>query len=150
MHAPSASAVSQGAVIATRPASEALRHMETSGFPNLIHVKIIVVTVAIAGAMVVATKMLPSCSSEVAAAPLNPYQPSQRMNTPKAPIGMLWPGNALTFVTLPFSSLMNLPIRGPKIAAPIRAEIPPTMWMQLEPAKSWKPICASHPPPHVQ
>ena len=44
---------------------------------------------AIAGAMVVVTKMDPSCSTLVAAAPLKPYQPSQRMNTPSAPIVML-------------------------------------------------------------
>ena len=57
---PKASVTSQGAVIATRPASDALRHMETSGLPYLIQVKIIHVTVASAGAMVVVTKTDPS------------------------------------------------------------------------------------------
>ena len=41
------------------------------------------VTVASAGAIVVVTNTLPSCSTDVQAAPLNPYQPSQRMNTPR-------------------------------------------------------------------
>ena len=55
--APDASVTSQGAVIATRPANDALRHIETSGFLYLIHVKIIHVTVAIAGATVVVRKI---------------------------------------------------------------------------------------------
>ena len=37
--APKQSVTSQGAVIATRPASEALRHIDTSGLPYLIHLK---------------------------------------------------------------------------------------------------------------
>ena len=44
-------------VIPTRPAREAFRHMETSGLPYFTQVKIIQVTVAIAGAMVVVAKM---------------------------------------------------------------------------------------------
>ena len=59
------------------------------GLPYLIHVKIMQATVATAGAMVVVRKMEPSCSTEVAAAPLKPYQPSQRINTPSAPSAML-------------------------------------------------------------
>ena len=42
----------------------------------LIHVNTIHTTVAIAGAIVVVTKMEPSSAMEVAAAPLKPYQPS--------------------------------------------------------------------------
>ena len=38
-----------------------------------------------------------------------------------------------------FLSFLNLPIRAPRIFAPIKAEIPPTMWIAQEPAKSWKP-----------
>ena len=60
MQAPSASVTSQGAVIATKPAREALRHMLTSGLPYLIQVKIMQVTVASAGATVVVRKMEPS------------------------------------------------------------------------------------------
>ena len=92
----------------------------------------------------------PRSSIVVQAAPLKPYQPNHNMNTPSAPRGMLCPGNAFTFTTLPFSSLTNLPIRGPSILAPMIAEIPPTICIQHEPAKSWKPNCANQPPPHIQ
>ena len=54
--------------------------------PYLIQVKIMQETVASAGAMVVVRKMVPSCGTDVAAAPLNPYQPNHRMNTPSAPM----------------------------------------------------------------
>ena len=57
---PRASTTSQPAVTPTRPASDALRHIETSGFPYLSHVNIIQVTVATAGAIVVVTKIEPS------------------------------------------------------------------------------------------
>ena len=107
-------------------------------------------TVATEGATVVTRKIVPSCGRLVAAAPLKPYQPSQRIKTPRAPSGMLWPGNALTLMIFPSLSFVNFPIRGPSMAAPTRAQMPPTMWMQLDPAKSWKPICESQPPPQVQ
>ena len=51
--APKASQQAQGAVIATRPAKEAFNVIETSGLPFFIQVKIIVVTQATAGAIVV-------------------------------------------------------------------------------------------------
>ena len=89
---------------------------------NIIHV-----TVATAGAIVVVRKIEPKSSIVVAAAPLNPYQPNHRINTPSAPSGILCPGKAFTFITLPLASFSNLPIRGPRILAPIRAAIPPTM-----------------------
>ena len=136
--------------MATSPAREAFKHIETSGFPYLTHVNIMHTTVATAGATVVVRYTEPRVATSVAAAPLKPYQPSQRINTPRAAITRLWPGKALTFITLPFLSLSNLPILGPNIQAPIRAQIPPTMWIQVEPAKSWKPICARNPPPQVQ
>ena len=41
----------------------------------------------------------------VAAAPLNPYQPNQRMNTPRAPIKILCPRIGLAF---PFLSYLPL------------------------------------------
>ena len=46
-------------------------------------------TVAIAGAIVVVTKTEPNCPILVHAAPLNPYQPNHKINTPRHPIGML-------------------------------------------------------------
>ena len=89
MIAPVASVTSQPAVIATRPASDAFKHIETSGFPYLTHVNTIHTNVAIEGAIVVVTNTDANCSTDVQAAPLNPYQPSQRINTPKAPITKL-------------------------------------------------------------
>ena len=133
---PSASVTSHPAVMATRPASEAFRHMETSGLPYFIQVTIMHTTVATEGATVVVRKMEPSSATFTAAAPLNPYQPSHRMNTPSAPMGRLWPGKAFTFTTRPSLPYENLPMRGPSIFAPTRAHTPPTMWMQAEPAKS--------------
>ena len=56
----------KAAVIATSPASEAFRHIDTSGLPYLIHVKIIHTTVATAGATVVVRKTEPSCSTDFA------------------------------------------------------------------------------------
>ena len=147
--APKQSVVSQGAVMATRPASDALRHMDTSGLPYFTQVKIMQTTVAMEGATVVVRNTEPSCSTLVQAAPLKPYQPSHRMNTPSAPMGRLWPGKALTCKE-PSAFLPNLPRRGPSSLAPTRAEMPPTMWMAQEPAKSWKPSWASQPPPQIQ
>ena len=107
-------------------------------------------TVAPSIATVVVRKMEPSCSILVAAAPLKPYQPSHRMKHPRQPMGRLCPGKALTPVIFPALSLVNFPIRGPRIAAPIRALIPPTIWIAQEPAKSWKPSSDSQPPPQIQ
>ena len=57
---PAASVTSQGAVIATRPAKEAFRHMDTSGLPYFNHVNIIQTTVATAGEIVVVRKIEPN------------------------------------------------------------------------------------------
>ena len=55
--APKASTLAQPAVIATRPAREPLRVIETSGLPFLTHVKIIVEQVATPAARVVVPKI---------------------------------------------------------------------------------------------
>ena len=52
--------VSQPAVIATRPARDPFRDIETSGFLYLIHVMARTVTVATAAARFVVTKILPA------------------------------------------------------------------------------------------
>ena len=83
--------VSHPAVIATRPARDPFRDMETSGFLYLTHVMSITATVATAAARFVVTKILPaltiaSPSMLTVDAPLNPNQQNQRMNTPKAPM----------------------------------------------------------------
>ena len=111
---------------------------------------ILKVIIAVAGAIVVVIKIDASCGPVVAAAPLNPYHPNQRMKHPSAPITILCPGNACTFVTFPSLFLVNLPILAPSYAAPIKAVVPPTIWIAHEPAKSWKPSCASQPPPQIQ
>ena len=139
MKEPMTSTFAHPAVTATRPARDPFKDMETSGLPFLIHVKIIALTVATAGATVVVAKICDNCIVSVAAAPLNPYQPNQRMNTPRAPIKILCPRIGLAF---PF--LSYLPIRGPSIAAPMKAVIPPTIWMHADPAKSVNPISVSH------
>ena len=101
MAAPAQSVTSHGAVIATNPARDAFRHMETSGFPYLIQVKSIHTTVATAGATVVVRNTDPIVGTSVAAAPLKPYQPIHRMKTPSAAITRLCPGKAFTFRALP-------------------------------------------------
>ena len=55
-NAPRGETTSQLAVIATRPASAPLRHMDTSGFLYLIQVMIRQAVAATAGAMLVVTK----------------------------------------------------------------------------------------------
>ena len=109
------------------------------------------VMVAMAAARLVVMKMRPAetmASSPVmdtVEQPLKPNQQNQRMNTPRAPRVREWPRMALG---LP--SLSYLPRRGPRIFAPMRAQMPPTMWTAVEPAKSWKPSWASQPPPQIQ
>ena len=142
---PSALTASQPAVTPTSPARDALMHMDTSGLPFLIQVKIMVTQVATAGAIVVVTNIEASEEPSHAAAPLKPYQPNHRMKQPSAPRVMEWPGMALTFLTLPAPSLIYLPSRGPTMIAPISAVIPPTEWIAAEPAKSWKPSLTSQP-----
>ena len=93
-----------------------------------------VVQVATDGAMVVVRKIEDNSEGEVAAAPLNPYQPSHRIKTPRAPKGMEWPGIAFIFTIFPDRSFTYLPIRGPRITAPTRAAIPPVMWIAQDPA----------------
>ena len=87
----------------------------------------ITVTVATAAARLVVTKILPALtiaapSMETVEAPLKPNQQNQRINTPSAPTVRLCPG-----IALDFPSLEYLPIRGPRIIAPINAAIPPTI-----------------------
>ena len=136
--------------MATKPAREAFRHMDTSGLPFFSQVKIMHVTVATAGAMVVLPKIQAIWAGSEAAAPLKPYQQNQRMKQPRAPMVREWPGIAWTW-TEPSFCLVYLPMRGPSRMAPMRAAMPPTMWITAEPAKSTKPSWASQPWPfHTQ
>ena len=76
--------------------------------------------------------------------PLKPNQPSQRMKTPSVTAGTLEGGVLFTE-----PSLRNLPSRAPTTKAPANAAQPPVEWTMVEPAKSWKPIWLSQPPPQV-
>ena len=100
---------------------------------------------AATAAKVVVEKIAATSATVPPAAPLKPYQPNQRMNTPRAPSVMLWPGMALD---LPLASY--LPMRAPRNAAPMKAMMPPTMWITAEPAQSRKPSSESQPPPQTQ
>ena len=150
-NAPTGLTISQPAVMATRPARVPLKVMETSGFLYRIQVKIMVAQVATAAAMLVfmntseALSMLSSLERLTVLAPLKPNQQNHRINTPVASAVMLWPGMARG---LP--SLVYLPIRGPSIAAPMQAVMPPTICTAVLPAKSWKPRLESQPPPQIQ
>ena len=122
IEAPKPSTFAHPAVIATKPAREPFKHMDTSGLPYLTHVTIITVTVANAGANVVVAKICAILVTSAAAAPLNPYHPNHKMKHPRAPIVILCPGIAFGLPSLP-----NLPIRGPRKAAPMIAVTPPTI-----------------------
>ena len=148
--APAGLTTSQPAVIPTSPASAPLSVIDTSGFLYLIHVKIMVVTLAAAALRLVFINIFPasamlSPSMLAVEQPLKPNQQNQRMNTPSAPITILCPG-----IAFELPSLSYLPIRAPSILAPTSAATPPTICTAVEPAKSWKPSCASQPPPHIQ
>ena len=133
-------------MIATRPAKDALRHIDTSGLPFLAQVKIMQVTVATAGAIVVLPRMRAISAASPAAAPLKPYQQNHRMKQPSAPRVTECPGIAWETV-LPALSTVYFPIRGPSRHAPTSAVRPPTMWITALPAKSTKPSPASQPAP---
>ena len=67
------------------------------------------------------------------------------MKTPRVTAGTFEGGVVLT---LP--SRRNFPLLAPTTMAPASAAQPPVECTMVEPAKSWKPISASHPPPQVQ
>jgi hypothetical protein len=143
--------VAQGAVIATRPANTPFRVMPPSGFLKIAHAVMSAVMAPAAAARFVVTAIRAMSGVPAVVLPgLNPNQPNHRMKTPRAAIGMLWPGIALTFPSLEYR-----PSRGPSITAPQRAAHPPMEWTTVEPAKSMNPSFSSHPfpwyrPPHAQ
>ena len=100
MNAPNGETASQPAVMATRPAREPFRVMETSGLPYRFQVKIMVTQVATAAARLVLKQtrpvrvMVSSVDRLREEPPLKPNQQNQRMNTPRAPAVRLWPGMA--------------------------------------------------------
>lgn len=64
---------------------------------------------AATAAKVVVEKIAATSATVPRAAPLKPYQPNQRVNTPRAPSVMLWPGMALD---LPLASYLPMRHRG--------------------------------------
>ena len=137
--------------MATSPPRAPFNVIDTSGFLYFIQVIIIVTVAAVAAARFVVTNIedieikVASPVADTVEAPLKPNQQNHNINTPSAPRVKLWPG-----IAFGFPSSEYLPIRGPKIFAPTNAATPPTIWTAVEPAKSWKPRFASHPPPHIQ
>jgi len=96
--------------------------------------------------IIFAAVLILSPVSEVVEQPLKPNQQNHKSNAPSPPSVILWPGIALAFPSFPY-----LPIRGPTIAAPRKAATPPTRWIAVEPAKSWKPSLFNHPAlDHIQ
>jgi hypothetical protein len=75
--------------------------------------------------------------------PLKPNQPSHRMNVPSVASARLEPGIGVTRPSAPY-----LPLRAPRMIAPVSAAQPPTECTTVEPAKSRKPISSRNPPPH--
>ena len=133
--APSGVTVAQGEVMATRPASTPFRVMPTSGFPNLNQATTMAAMPPAQPARNVLTMMRAMVPLAAVVEPaLNPNQPRDRMKTPSAAIGRLWPGMARGLPSLPY-----LPMRGPTTIAPAKAAQPPTECTTVEPAKSMKP-----------
>ncbi len=145
------SVMSGPAVIATRPAMAPLRAEKRSVRPRMGRETKMAVSTPAAAARLVLTRMLLIATASATPArascepPLKPNHPNQRMKTPRVTAGMLDGGVILTE-----PSLRNLPQRAPTTMAPAKAAQPPVEWTMVEPAKSWKPIWESQPPPHVQ
>ena len=138
-------------MIATRPAIAPFNPASRSIRPRMGRATIMAaMTPAPAARLVLASTLLmwtalaasPSASTDP---PLKPNQPSHRMNTPRVTAGTFEGG---VDFTLP--SARNLPRLAPTTMAPASAAQPPVECTMVEPAKSWKPISLSHPPPHVQ
>ena len=126
------------AVMPTRPARQPLSVMPMSGLPSSSQAVSVAVSVAAAAAMFVFTATWAASAPPSAATPnvlpgLKPNQPNQSTRQPMKAAIMLWPGIACT---LPSDAY--LPMRGPRIRAPVRAAQPPTECTAEQPAKSQK------------
>ena len=108
-----------------------------------------VMTPAAAARFVLTSTMLMDTASTALARaswdpPLKPNQPNHRMKTPSVTTTVFEGGVGLALPSRP-----NLPSLGPTTSIPASAAHPPVLCTMVEPAKSWKPSSASHPPPHV-
>ena len=126
------------AVMPTRPARQPLSVMPISGLPRSNQAVIVAESVAAAAAMLVFTATCEANAPPSAATPnvlpgLKPNQPNQSTRQPMKAAIMLCPGRACTFPVDEY-----LPMRGPRIRAPVRAAQPPTECTAEQPAKSQK------------
>ena len=137
--------------MATKPAMAPLRPASRSIRPKMGRDTLIAASTPAAAARFVLARILLTATASIAPLnaswdpPLKPNQPSHRMNTPSVTAGTLEGG-----VDLTVPSSRNLPFLGPMMMAPASAAQPPVECTMVEPAKSWKPIADSHPPPQVQ
>ena len=145
------SAILGAAVIDTNPARAPLRLEARPNRPKSGRATITAASSPLAAARLVLAKtlLITTASTGVARAncepPLNPNQPSHRIKTPRVTTSTLEGGVAFT---LP--SGRNLPRRGPTTSRAASAADPPVTCTTVEPAKSWKSLSASQPPPHTQ
>ncbi len=89
--------VAHGEVIATRPASTPLSVIAPSGFLNIAHAVSSDAMAPAAAARFVFTAIRAMSGLPAVVLPgLNPNHPNHRMKTPRAAMGMLCPGIAIT------------------------------------------------------
>src|SRR3990167_854292 len=138
--APQGSTLLEPAHMATRPPSVPNKVASTSNFLRFLnHPKSRQVTPPAPAAMLVFIIVRPTLASILRAEPpLKPNQPNQRKKVPMVARGILCPP-----ILLAVPSLLYLPILGPTIMAPARANQPPTECTTVEPAKSIKPSLAN-------
>ncbi len=107
--------------------------MATSGLPWRTQVMSMATTApAVPASTVVTATGVTAESAKSSEPPLKPNQPTSRIMAPMMAKGMEWPGMARALPSGPY-----LPMRGPRMAAPTRAAMPPVMCTMPEPAKSW-------------
>ncbi len=133
--------------MATSAAMAPLAVMPMSGLPIIAQAVIMAASTPATAAMFVTRAISAKLRSmALSVLPgLKPNQPSQRMTTPRSASGILWPGMGFGLPSLPY-----LPILGPRATAPTSAEVAPSRWTTVEPAKSCMPSCESQPPPQIQ
>src|SRR4030042_1624480 len=130
----------------TKPERTPLRVMPTSGFPRRNQVKAMVHRAPLAPARIelTAIRAMLGLVAERVLPVLNPNQPNQRINTPRATKGILCPEMILTD-----PSRLRRSRRGPNTSTPASDTQPPTDCTTVEPEKSIIPLRPSQPPPQT-
>lgn len=136
--------------MATRPAREAFKHIETSGLPYFTQVRIMVTTVAMAGAMVVVTKngtelFNGGCSSTVETVPAEPQNENTQCANRK-----VMSGECVYLRYFACLILYKLTNTGTKHCCTDQSGNTADHVDAVGTCESWKPIWESQPPPHVQ